>query len=241
MLKIVLSLLLVLLSQVTVYAKEPLKNELNSPFSSEEELIDSQALIPPYPDFSSILFLEDKARYEQGLAIRKTERGMQATKEADNNYFPEVFFEPFGLAITQENTPHIWALVKRVRRELSTTNKKVKNHYKRIRPFVLYNHPTCYPADDEELRTTYSYPSNHSMRAFGTALVLSEINPKRKELILKAAIEYGQSRVICGCHWQSDVDQARVLAAAVVANLHSNAEFQKYLKLAKEEFAKLVD
>ena len=46
----------------------------------------------------------------------------------------------------------------------------------------------------------------------------------------------GQSRVICGYHWQSDVDAARVVASAVVARLHANDEFMAQLKLAKEEF-----
>ena len=50
----------------------------------------------------------------------------------------------------------------------------------------------------------------------------------------------GQSRVICGYHWQSDVDAARIVASGVVARLHANAEFQKYLTAAKKEFAKLV-
>jgi acid phosphatase (class A) len=48
----------------------------------------------------------------------------------------------------------------------------------------------------------------------------------------------GQSRVICGYHFQSDVDAARLVAAAVVARLHANEEFTLQLKKAKEEFAK---
>ena len=49
----------------------------------------------------------------------------------------------------------------------------------------------------------------------------------------------GQSRVICGYHWQSDVDAARLISAAVVARLHAEPAFQEQLAKAKKEFAKL--
>lgn len=50
----------------------------------------------------------------------------------------------------------------------------------------------------------------------------------------------GQSRVICGYHFQSDVDAAHIVASAVVARLHANENFIKQLGKAKQEFAKLV-
>ena len=50
----------------------------------------------------------------------------------------------------------------------------------------------------------------------------------------------GESRVICGYHFQSDVDAARIVASAVVARLHANKAFMKQLNKAKAEFARLV-
>ena len=70
--------------------------------------------------------------------------------------------------------------------------------------------------------------------------MLAEINPARQDAILKRGYEMGQSRVICGYHFQSDVDAARLVAAAVVARLHANDNFMKQLEKAKKEFAKLV-
>ena len=71
------------------------------------------------------------------------------------------------------------------------------------------------------------------------ALVLSEINPARQNEILRRGLELGQGRVVCGYHWQSDVDAGRILAATVVARLHANETFVKELAAAKEEFARL--
>lgn len=47
------------------------------------------------------------------------------------------------------------------------------------------------------------------------------------------------SRVICGYHWQSDIDAARIIAAAVVARLHGKAVFTQQMEKAKAEFKRL--
>jgi hypothetical protein len=41
--------------------------------------------------------------------------------------------------------------------------------------------------------------------------------------------------VICGYHWQSDVDAARIVGSAVVATLHTNPAFQQLQ--SEDEFA----
>jgi len=48
-------------------------------------------------------------------------------------------------------------------------------------------------------------------------------------------MEFGQSRVICNAHWQSDVDAGRIMGAATVAKLHSNPEFLADVKAARKE------
>ena len=69
------------------------------------------------------------------------------------------------------------------------------------------------------------------------ALLLCEINPAAQDKILKLGYEWGQSRVIAGYHWQSDVDASRLVAAAGYARLHTNAEFLADIAAARAEFA----
>lgn len=104
---------------------------------------------------------------------------------------------------------------------------------------VFFNEMTCNPEQQEELSTNGSYPSGHTAIGWATALVLAEVNPDRQNEILKRGFEMGQSRVICGYHFQSDVDAARIVASAVVARLHANDAFVKQLNKAKDEFSKL--
>ena len=96
----------------------------------------------------------------------------------------------------------------------------------------------CNTKEQGKLSTNGSYPSGHTSIGWAMALVLSEINPERADIILKRGFEIGQSRVIWGYHWQSDVDAGRIVASGIVAKLHSNPKFLEQLKKAKEEFAK---
>jgi len=47
---------------------------------------------------------------------------------------------------------------------------------------------------------------------------------------------YGESRVIVGAHWQSDVDASRVAASIGYAALHGSAEFREQMAKAQAEY-----
>lgn len=85
------------------------------------------------------------------------------------------------------------------------------------------------------LRTDGSWPSGHSAAGWAWGLVLAEINPARATELMTRGLSYGQSRVICDAHWQSDVDAGRIMGAATVASLHGNPAFLADLAAAKEE------
>jgi hypothetical protein len=69
------------------------------------------------------------------------------------------------------------------------------------------------------------------------ALILSEIAPEQADAILARGRAFGQSRVICNVHWQSDVIEGRFLGAATVAILHADFVFRADLESAKAELA----
>lgn len=102
-----------------------------------------------------------------------------------------------------------------------------------------FNEHTSTPKDEKFLVNNGSYPSGHTAIGWSTALVLAELNPKRQNEILKRGFEFGQSRVIVGAHWQSDVDMGRVVGAAVVARLHADKNFRKQFNKAQKELKKL--
>ena len=209
-----------------------------------DQVADSLKLLPPPPASDSVAFLNDKAQYDQGKLLRNTPRGEQAYNDAhvEADGVPQAFSEAFGTPITAQDTPEIYKLVRNFREdagELAT--RGAKKHYMRIRPFAFFNEDTCRPEDQEKLSKNGSYPSGHTSIGWATALVLAEINPARQQEIFERGFQMGQSRVICGYHWQSDVDAARVVASAVVATLHTKPAFQEQLAKAKAEFQALQE
>ncbi|MDO4642567.1 MAG: phosphatase PAP2 family protein [Cardiobacteriaceae bacterium] len=206
------------------------------------EVTDSLKLLPPPPAMDSIAFLNDKAQYDKGKQLRPTPRGEMAYNDAhvSGAGVPQAFSEAFGLNITETDTPEIYTLLRNFREdagELST--RAAKQHYMRIRPFAFFNEHTCRQDDEEKLSKNGSYPSGHTAIGWASALVLAEINPARQQEIFERGFEMGQSRVICGYHWQSDVDAGRLVASAVVATLHTKPAFIQQLEKAKAEFNKL--
>lgn len=208
--------------------------------STNEEAIDSAFILPPPPAIDSLAFLNDQAKYQEGLGLRNGDRGKLAILDAIGPRLHESLSIPFGIEINEKDTPAIYDLIYSVAGDLGDmSTRTAKQKYFRTRPYVLYNAPTCFPDEEEILRNNGSYPSGHSARAWGLALILAEINPARQEAILQRGYDMGQSRVICGYHWQSDVDAGRLAGAAGVASLHANSKFIERLEKAKKEFQTL--
>lgn len=207
-----------------------------------DEVVNSQQLLPAPPDTASAHYAYDREQYEWGKAQRPTARGLRAIIDANlsEGWLDRDFSEAFGYELTPENAPEIYKLISGMKEDAGDlATRTAKNHYMRPRPFMVYNEPSATPDDEAGLRKNGSFPSGHTSIGWATALVLSEINPANKDAIMQRGYDCGQSRVICGAHFQSDVDAGRLVGSAVVAQLHANKEFQKQLAKAKKEFAKL--
>lgn len=206
------------------------------------DVVDSEAFLPAPPDTASAHYAYDKEMYEWGKSMRNTPRGRRAIEDANLNegWLDRDFSEAFGFVLTPENAPEIYKLMTNMKEDAGDlATRTAKNHYMRPRPFMVFNEPSATPADEPSLRKNGSYPSGHTSIGWATALVLSEINPARKQQIMQRGYDFGQSRVICGAHYQSDVDAGRVVGAAAVSALHADKGFQKQLAKAKKEFKKL--
>ena len=151
-----------------------------------------------------------------------------------------LFSEAFGMEISEKKTPAIMNVLKRGVYTMRLAGRVPKKHYMRTRPFVYFNEPTLMPQYEKELKTNGSYPSGHTIRAWAMALLLAEINPTNQDALLKYGYEWGQSRVIAGFHWQSDVEASKTIIAGCFARLHANDEFNADMRKARAEFKKLT-
>lgn len=213
----------------------------SNPYFTAEQMPDMTQWLPAPPAFESEQFSFDKAQYAWGKQMRQdAARAGEAISHAsiDPRVICSHFSEPFGVEITPENTPHIFRLIVDGMETANNITLKPKSHYKRTRPFIYFNETSLVPDKEAGLRNNGSYPSGHTVIGTTAALLLSEINPEAANALIKVGYEYGQSRVIAGYHWQSDVDASRFATSVALAKMHTSKRFVKQLKLAKKEFAR---
>ncbi len=209
-----------------------------------DELPNAINWLPAPPEPNSTQFAYDLSQYMWGKGERlNEERAQQAIDNGvvDMEDMVIQFSKPFGMEISKEKTPCIFNVLNRGMLTVRLCAKKPKTEIARLRPYVRYKEPTLLPADEELLRENGSYPSGHSIRGWVTALLLCEINPDAQDALLALGYQWGQSRVIAGFHWQSDVDAARLLASAGYARLHTNQQFLADMVAARAEFAQLAE
>jgi acid phosphatase (class A) len=202
------------------------------------ELPDSVALLPAPPQAGSAAQSADEETHRATRALRNTPRWEQAAKDAELA-FPAAtghFSCALGIAVSAEATPHLNMLLRRVRMDASRATDKAKEHYRRPRPFMGTRDATCTPKEQVKMRAD-SYPSGHSSIGWAWALVLAEAAPERANDILARGVAYGQSRVVCGVHWKSDLDAGRTIGAATVSRLHANPVFVAQVAEARREIA----
>lgn len=234
---ILLLIVATLLSSNIVFAQQ--SDEL---YLTADEVPNAVYWLPEPPAPGSSQFLSDISQYFWGKQQRLDSlRAQKAIREVVSEVadMAVLFSEAFGMEISAEKTPAIYKVINRGVPTIRLSAAKPKNTYLRKRPYVYFNEPTLIPSEEDHLRKTGSYPSGHTVRGWGMALLLSEINPAAQDELFKLGYEWGQSRVIAGYHWQSDVDASRMLAAACYARLHSCKEFLDDMKNAKKEFEKI--
>jgi acid phosphatase (class A) len=181
--------------------------------------------VPPPPEDSDINFERDVKIYKDAQNMRNSMRWKQAILDADLQNIYTSFVKLLTIQNKIEDKEILSNLIHMIQISVSHAVGPIKAHYKRIRPYDYWSISSCTPEDEYNLRNT-SYPSGHAAIAWATALVLSEIFPEQKTEIFNKGYELGQSRIICGIHWQSDVDAGRLIAAEVVAYLHTTEDFK---------------
>ena len=205
------------------------------------ELPDSLKLLPAPPKEGSPAFKQDQAVSRASQKLRGTARYTQASSDADLA-FPHVagvFSCALGVPVAQESSPRLYQLLRRTMTDAGLATYAAKDHYKRTRPFVFYKEGTCAPNDEAALRNDGSYPSGHTSIGWMWALVLTQVAPDHADVLLARGRSFGESRLVCNAHWQSDILAGRTIASGTFAKLQTNATFQADVVAATQEVQSL--
>ncbi|MGP1609909.1 MAG: acid phosphatase, partial [Burkholderiales bacterium] len=204
-------------SSPRVFSVPELRPGVAAGYLSAAEMPDSVKLLPPPPAVGSADYAADiatsKLREQRG-----TPRWEQAAADAELG-FPQaanIFSCAMKLPVSEQVTPRLYGLLRRTRTDAAVVSDSAKDLYKRTRPFMQNHEPMCTPDKRESLSKNGSYPSGHTSIGWAWALIMAELAPEQADAILARGRSYGESRLICNVHWQSDVVQARFMGASVV-------------------------
>lgn len=205
-------------------------------YLAKEGAPDASAFLPPPPEAGSLRQQDDVAIYHATRALEGSDRWRQAA--ADNEIAapdaPRVFSQALGFDFDPVKMPTLALLLGRMLGDLETIQTPAKQGYFRPRPFIAEPLKTCI-TPEPWLGRSGSYPSGHSALGWAWALVLAELVPDRADAILSRGLAYGQSRVICGVHYASDVEAGRLVGAALVARMQADPAFRHDLTAAQAE------
>ena len=220
-------------------AAVPEKEGFLAGYLAREALPNSLALLPPPPAAGSAAQAYDEEVSRKALALRGTPRWGLANEDANIMFPPAAgtFSCALNIPITEQDTPHLYVLLRRALSDAALSTYPAKNHYHRTRPFMMNKEPICPTDEGKPYIKNDSYPSGHSAMGWAWALILSEISPEQTDAILARGRTFGESRMICNVHWQTDVIEGRFMGAATVARLHADPTFRADLEAAKAELA----
>ena len=211
-------------------------------YFTKAQLPNMAFILPAPPEFESARFVADQSQHLWGKLQRMDEaRCAQAKRDAVYSMATiiEEFGSIFGLEITKEDTPEIYSILQDVCASCDSIYSDAKQFYGRTRPYVYYNEGTIVPEKEEKHRNEGSYPSGHTVLGWTSALLLADINtsPEAMQGLLARGYEFGQSRVIAGYHWQSDVDAGRLAGTVLYQMIRNHERFIGQLARARAEFA----
>ncbi|MEO6341053.1 MAG: phosphatase PAP2 family protein [Caulobacteraceae bacterium] len=201
---------------------------------------DPAVFIPPPPAAGSPAEAVDNAAFDSTRRLEGSARWLLATRDAALT--PSAGLADFqcaiGVSLTEANAPRLLALITKMGRDTGTSVERGKDEYRRPRPLTVRPGAICVD-NREAIGKSFSYPSGHSTWGWSVALILSELAPDRAGQILARGRAYGESRVVCGVHYVSDVEAGRSNGAGLVAALHADGAFQADMAAARAELSAL--
>lgn len=201
---------------------------------SAPPIIDGAALAGPPPAAVSPQGAADR------LAMRPAvDEARLAQAVADLAFDPWRAFGPvIGDGFNADRLPATARVLANVTRALGGPINGAKDAYDRPRPYAADRSVMQCDTLPANAGMGGSYPTGHGAAGWAWALTLAELAPARVDSILQRGRDFGESRIICGYHFPSDIEAGRLIAAGVVARLHADAGFRRELDAARRELSR---
>jgi acid phosphatase (class A) len=197
--------------------------------------VDITTIVPDAPQKGDVRYEADRKVFRATRPMLKTPRGQLATIDLPSSVIDvmKIFSCAAGVKLSPETTPATYRLLANANADTARSNNLAKDHWKRLRPFLIDKGPIC--DSKEELAKSYDYPSGHSTRGWTFGLVLSDAEPDRATPIQIRARAYGESRIVCGAHNMSAVEAGRLGATVTMESVRQSAAYQADVEAARAE------
>ncbi|AWN34939.1 acid phosphatase [Methylobacterium radiodurans] len=212
------------------------------PYLSEAAAPDTVKILSPPPASHSPLENADRAAFNTTRGLKGSPRwDLAASDVAEGaSAILDTYACVLGTKIDAARVPAVINLFERARLDIARGTKAPKLHYRRLRPFVGNDAPICVQRT-QQLTDSFSYPSGHATQGWSYALMMAALVPEKTSAILARGRVYGESRIVCGVHWLTDVAAGRTNGAAIFAALMGSADFRADMDKARAELAKALD
>ena len=202
------------------------------------QAIGAEAYLAPPPARGSARDLGDLEVYSATRALEGSDRWRQAQSDAnaESPAAPKAFDCALGTSLDIAKQPILIRMLLRASTDGDNLSRSAKHRYARPRPFLVKEGPICI-AREQWLIDQGAYPSGHAATGWTWGLILSELAPDRGEALMSRPRSFGESRVVCGVHYVSDIEAGRDVSAATLARLHSDPVFKADLDTARAELA----
>ncbi|WP_171034069.1 acid phosphatase [Lichenicoccus roseus] len=201
---------------------------------------DGLLVLPPPPAPASPAQRLDEIVFTHSRALRERDPQRWALARNDAQLDFDHLMADFACALQvrldRNSAPTLYRLLARLALDSRPETDAVKDHYDRRRPYIGNDAPICI-ARGTSLDATASYPSGHTTIGWTLALLLTELAPDRAGEILARGRAFGESRIVCGVHWLSDVQAGTLNGATLVAAVHSSPGFRADMLQAGREIA----
>jgi acid phosphatase (class A) len=123
-----------------------------------------------------------------------------------------------------KSTPRISAGLQMFLKPVDAVMGNLKNRYQRPRPFLAEAQiQPCLPREQG-----YSFPSGHSTWFRAASELLADLVPERRARLEAVGSHGGNSRVLCGVHYPSDVQAGQRLGVAAAAQLIASPQWKAF-------------
>lgn len=201
----------------------------------ETAIPDARLVLPSPPAPGSAAQADDDQVFHETRALKDTPRWALAQRDADLEvpHLVRDFSCAVGYTLDLSKAPHLASVLKQMENPIVHRTSEAKHYWHRTRPFVGTNLPIC--TSPEGLGLHSSYPSGHTTAGYGMALLLAHLMPEHATMILQRGRVFGESRIVCGVHWKSDVQSGFLNASSEMDILLAAPELQDDLAAAREE------